>query len=154
MIKTWMMAPSLASFIEATGGTITYDGDYTIHTFTSGGAFEVTKLSDDALVECLVVAGGGGGGGQMGGGGGAGGLVYNAEFEVFIQEYTITVGGGGAGTYSNTGTGIKGSNSVFSTITAEGGRGGGYHSCIGGANGGSGGGGGGCTTTCLGGTGS
>ena len=31
-------------FVEATGGTITEDGDFKVHTFTSSGTFEVTAL--------------------------------------------------------------------------------------------------------------
>ena len=35
--------PSGVSYVQATGGTITYDGDYKIHTFTEGGTLTVTK---------------------------------------------------------------------------------------------------------------
>ena len=63
--------------VEATGGTKTTSGDYTIHTFTGSGTFEVTAGAGD--VEVLIVAGGGSGGGwssdtwRVFGGGGAGG---------------------------------------------------------------------------------
>jgi hypothetical protein len=63
----------------ATGGTITVDGDYIVHTFTASGAF--TPLVSSITVEYLVVAGGGGGGtvkvrsSRGGGGGGAGGYL-------------------------------------------------------------------------------
>jgi hypothetical protein len=33
-------------FTEATGGTVTTDGDYKVHTFNSSGTFEVTTLGD------------------------------------------------------------------------------------------------------------
>ena len=56
----------------ATGGSITTDGDYKVHTFNSGGTFAVTTVGQDAVVQYLVIAGGGGGG-SFGGGGGAGG---------------------------------------------------------------------------------
>jgi len=59
--------------VEATGGTITTDGSYRIHTFTSSGTFEV---SEGVACDVLIVAGGGGGGGSRGGGGGGGGLIY------------------------------------------------------------------------------
>src|SRR6056300_605883 len=59
---------------SATGGTITTSGNYTIHTFTSSGTFQVTAGSKN--IEVLVVAGGGGGGGDNSGAGGAGGLIY------------------------------------------------------------------------------
>ena len=42
----------------ATGGTITYVGDYTIHTFTDSGTFTPASTG---TVDWLVVAGGGGG---------------------------------------------------------------------------------------------
>ena len=60
--------------MTATGGTITTDGDYKVHTFTSSGTFTVTYGSGN--VQLLVVAGGGSGGGSFydGGGGGAGAL--------------------------------------------------------------------------------
>ena len=44
-------------FITATGGTITTDGNYKVHTFNSSGTFEVTSGSGN--VQYLVVAGGG-----------------------------------------------------------------------------------------------
>jgi hypothetical protein len=130
----------------ATGGTITYSGDYTIHTFTSSGTLTVGEAMN---VEVLVVAGGGGGGkaeqnlgGDGGGGGGAGGIVYNASYAVTPGEKTVTVGSGGAGATTYSGKGGTGENSVFDTITAYGGGGGGtdgggYNP---GADGGSGGG--------------
>jgi len=104
-------------------------------------------------VDYLVLAGGGGGGGGessngfggSGGGGGAGGYRYSATtycapssspviapgtaLPVSAQGYPITVGGGssgGAGVPHNSTAqpGGRGSNSVFSTITATGGGGG------------------------------
>ena len=60
---------------EATGGTQTTSGAYTIHTFTSSGTFQVTSGARN--VEYLVIGGGGGGGIQHAGGGGAGGYRTN-----------------------------------------------------------------------------
>jgi len=136
------------SAFSATGGTITYSGGYTIHTFTTSGTFTPNSTNN---VLALVVAGGGAGGElRTGGGGGAGGMIYNASFGVTAQVYTITVGNGGA-------VGSNGSNSVFSTLTAiGGGRGGidGANTPIGqGYNGGSGGGARSNTTPAVGGTG-
>ena len=55
-------------FMTATGGTITTDGDYKVHTFTASktgvNAFRVTAVGNAAgsnTVEYLVIAGGGGG---------------------------------------------------------------------------------------------
>jgi hypothetical protein len=131
-----------ATFIVATGGTITTSGDYKIHTFTGPGTFCVSTLGNGPTnplggpdaVSYLVVAGGGGGGTNCSGaGGGAGGF---REGRVSAPEYTasplvttgltitaspfpITVGAGASGGHMS-----KGSNSVFSTITSAGGGGG------------------------------
>jgi len=125
----------------ATGGTITYSGGYTIHTFTTSGTF---TAGGSGNIEVLIVGGGGGGGGGRGGGGGGGGLVYHSSYAITPGDTTVTVGGGGAGgagaTYGNYGT--NGGNSVFGSITALGGGGGGKND-VGGVSGGSGGGAGG-----------
>ncbi len=141
--------------IIATGGTITEDGNFKIHTFTGPGTFTVCQVSTIAAqntVGYTVVAGGGGA--VLGGGGGGGfregrnvpidnftasPLVANAPTNavtVTATSYPITVGGGGASNGKN-----PGSNSVFSTITSTGGGGGADYQGQGGA-GGSGGGGG------------
>ena len=145
---------SLVVYPTITGGTITVSGDYRIHTFTSSGTFATNASSLN--VDYLVVAGGGGGGTTYGGGGGAGGLRSTVtatgrggtlESQLTLSSnnnYTVTVGGGGAtglaGYNPTNAPGFNGNNSVFSTITALGGGGGGGG---GGAskNGGSGGGG-------------
>ena len=111
----------------ATGGTVTTDGEYTIHTFTSSGTFQVTGSGD---VEVLVVGGGGSGGSRnttnANGGGGGGGVVYNTSYAVATGPYTVTVGNGGAAIgQSVTSRGNNGANSVFGTLTAIGGGGGG-----------------------------
>ncbi|MFH0892645.1 MAG: hypothetical protein V1867_07800 [Candidatus Falkowbacteria bacterium] len=126
--------------IIATGGTITEDGGYVIHTFTGDGTFEVTSGFGD--IEVLVVGGGaaGGTGGTAGrGGGGSGGIVYDDAYAVGSGSYTVTIGTGGTpGTTATVGG--PGGNSVFSTLTALGGGGAGPHATAGTA-GGSGGGG-------------
>ena len=64
-------------YITATGGTVTEDGDFKVHTFTSDGCFAVSAVGNPAgsdKVSYMVVAGGGGSGGDGGGGGGAGGF--------------------------------------------------------------------------------
>lgn len=151
-----------ATFIEATGGTVTTSGDYKIHSFTGDGCFVVSKVGNpagSANVSYVVVAGGGGSVRDRGGAGGAGGfregkctsdpytaspLNAPAGLPVSVTTYPVTVGGGGAGDGTPPLTkGADGSNSVFSTITSTGGGGGGRTPTAGG-NGGSGG-GGGCT---------
>ena len=126
---------------KATGGNITTDGTYWIHTFLATDTFTPqTTLTCDYL----VVAGGGGGGYDIGGGGGAGGYLTSiggSALSVTAQAYTITVGAGGAGGTANRGG--NGTNSTFSTITATGGGGGGSRTATykTGSNGGSAGGG-------------
>ena len=115
----------LTGDVAATGGSLTTNGNYTVRTFTSTGTFTVT---DSGNVGVLVVAGGGGGGESTGGGGGAGGLLYKdyniAPFAVSLaQAYTVTVGAGGTAASGRAGT--QGSNSIFSTLDATGGGGGG-----------------------------
>ncbi len=131
---------------DATGGTITHSGGYTIHSFTSNGTF---TPSNNLLTDVLVIGGGGGGGQGRGGGGGGGGYQYSNSFSATPQAYSVTVGGGGA---NNT----NGTDSTFSTITGTGGgRGGGeagFGIALTGAAGGSGG--GGAATNNAGGSGS
>jgi len=139
-------ASSGATAIVATGGTITYSGGRTIHTFTSSGTFTVTSAPSGATVEALVIAGGGGGGMYAGGGGGAGGALYDAAKSISATAYTITIGSGGSPSPNNSTAGTSGNNSVFDTLTAVGGGRGGYQ--FGNPqNGGSGGGMGYDTTT-------
>ena len=111
------------SFIVATGGTITTDGNYKVHTFTGPGTFTVCSVgtpNGSNEVSYMVVAGGGAGGrgatgsSNAGGGGGAGGFregktpqcTYTASplactsgsnngIPVTAQGYPIVVGGGG-----------------------------------------------------------
>src|SRR6056300_635008 len=157
-----------ATYVAATGGTVTTSGDYKIHTFTGDGCFVVSdggNLGGSNTVDYLVVAGGGGGGSpQGGGGGGAGGFRYSAStycspacapghplrntcgLSVTATTYPVTVGGGGIGAPAQPCRGGTGSSSIFSTITSSGGGGGGTGGNlpeISGEAGGSGGGGGG-----------
>jgi hypothetical protein len=60
---------AVGSSIKATGGAISFDGTYVIHTFNTTDVFTPTA---PILVDYLVVAGGGGGGTSYGAGGGAG----------------------------------------------------------------------------------
>ena len=138
-----------------TGGSITTNGGYRIHTFTSSGQF-VNTIPDNS-VEYLVVAGGASGGntenygtsGSSGGGAGGyrsnvsgqssgGGASAEAALTLSAATYTVTIGGGGSSQTSHA-TGSNGSNSVFGSITSIGGGGGGGGSQAAGS-GGSGGG--------------
>ena len=160
-----------ATFIVATGGTVTCSGNCKIHTFTGPGTFCVSAISGIAAnnqVSYIVVAGGGAGGdagGRGAGGGGAGGFredkspvtPYTAspldgagDITVSATAFPITVGAGGASRTSPN-VGNCGSNSIFSTITSAGGGGGGGEggpAVISIAGGSGGGGGKGCNQGC------
>jgi hypothetical protein len=141
-------------FVTATGGTITTDGDFKVHSFTGDGNFVVSCAGNPVgsdSVDYLVVAGGGGGGMDNGGGGGAGG--YRTSFPGGTKittpatTYPVTVGAGGVGAAWPAGASplsTRGSPSIFSTITSTGGGGGGRNTEGGGSEigqpGGSGGG--------------
>lgn len=95
--------------------------------FTSSGTFTapggVTKVY-------LSMAGGGGGGGDSdpgaagGGGGGSGAFVINRPYTVVPgNNYTVTIGSGGAGG-TGTGPGGNGGSTSFDSLTLAGGNGG------------------------------
>ena len=112
----------------------------TVLSFTTIGTCMWTVPSNVSSVRSLVVAGGGGGGG---GGGGAGGFVATASTSVTPGDtIAVTVGRGGLGA-TKTGSGIlagtDGLNSVFGSITADGGGGGGAVQSAGRTGGSSGG---------------
>ena len=129
------------AYMIATGGTITEDGDYKVHTFTGPGTFTVTclpnPLGGPASVDYVIVAGGGGGGGNRGGGAGAGGFregynpgSYTASplattaMPVSVTGYPIVIGGGGTagpGPTGPSGDGGQGVNSTAFGLTAAGG---------------------------------
>lgn len=87
---------------DATGGTITYDGDYQIHTFTSSGTFTVTLAgAPSTYVEFLVVGGGrngssgaanSGGTGGTGGTGGNGASVNTLATFLTLSSFVLNTG--------------------------------------------------------------
>lgn len=77
----------------ATGGVVTHRKGYEIHTYREDGTF---SLSEDAVVDILLVGGGGSGGYGCGGGGGGGGVVVLTNCFLFAGAYTVGVGAGGA----------------------------------------------------------
>jgi len=128
---------------NATGGTITYSGGKTIHTFTSSGTFTTPQFSIQPIIETLVVGGGGSGGRNNGGGGGGGGISHDTGFTVTSETaYTITVGNGGGTTTTSIPGASGGNSSINSVYIGYGGGGGGSGLNQNGVNGGSGGGGG------------
>ena len=118
-------------FVEATGGTITTDGDFKVHTFTSSSDFVVTNTSGPLFpITYLMVAGGGSGGAKsttdmiQGGGGGAGGLLTGTQTLDIDTTYSVVIGAGAAYATS-TSNPTNGANTTFSGFTAlGGGRGG------------------------------
>ena len=105
---TWVHFVGLA----ATGGTITTDGNYKVHTFNSGATFQVTTLGH-AEIEYLVLAGGGGGSSvYYGGAGGGGGYRIATGFTLpSASGYVITIGGGGS-----TGPSFQAANSGVASV--------------------------------------
>lgn len=116
-----------------TGGIITTDGLYTIHTFLSSGTFTPVKVGN---IQVLVVAGGGGAtstGNYVAGNAGAGGdVIEEPSFAIEVATITVTVGEGGTGVVS--GTANSGGSSVFDDIEAYGGDGADSNGRTGGAN--------------------
>ena len=86
-------------FYAATGGTVTTDGDFKVHTFSSAGTFQVTEVGSDAL-DYIIVAGGGAGGKRVdesgAGGGGAGGMLVGTSTPS-ANNYSVVIGAGGDG---------------------------------------------------------
>jgi len=118
-----------------------------ITSYTSVGSGTFSVPSGISAVDVLVVAAGGGSGVDNGGGGGAGGLIYRPAFPVTpggSVSYTVgNTAGSSSGPYpGNPAVGQQGrQNSVFGTLTAQGGGGGGnWQPNSSGYDGGSGGG--------------
>ena len=137
---------------DITGGVITEDGAYRVHTFNSSGDY-VTDTAQ--TIDYLSVAGGGGGGGDAAGGvdsaggGGGGGYRYFTSVSLGAGTFAAVVGAGGAGKVG-WGDGNKGGDTSWNSTTTTGGvYGAGANNC--GGTGGSGGGGGGrCPSTAAG----
>ena len=124
---------------KATGGTVTTDGTYFYHTFTSSGIF---TPSANLTADVLSIGGGGAGGrgGGGGGGGGAGELDLFSSQSLTAQAYPVTIGAGGSASspYSPT----NGGTTSFSNLITSLGGGCGASGSQAAGNGGSGGGGG------------
>ena len=145
------------SAAKATGGSISFYGGKTIHTFTGSGTFATTSDWSAADVEYVVIGGGGAGGwgtGDDGHGGGGAGAYRTGTTPIGAHPVstTIQIGAGSAGPYPI--GSASGTPSYFGTpITAPGGGSGGSGPGNGGG-GGSGGGGSASGPTASGGTGS
>jgi len=128
------------AFIEGTGGTVTTDGDYKVHKFTSNGTFEITAgEGDNLVVEYLILGAGAGAGSNNAGGAGAGAFREAIDHSVAVQSYSIVVGAGSSGTAYNAGDPANGGDSSFDSITSNGGGFGGQDSSGNSSNGSGGG---------------
>ena len=152
--SAWVAAVGSGQAISASGGsTFTPGNGYKLHIFTGPGTF--TLSNGPAQVEYAIIAGGGGGGslgrvfvqggfppslpgnGPAGGGGSGGFIISSSTFAP--GNYSVTIGGGGAGGPASPGPGFawptdsgpgsNGGNSSISgpsgTFTATGGGAGG-----------------------------
>ena len=120
-----------------TGGTITTDGLYTIHKFTTNGTLALPNTGD---IEYLMVGGGGGAASSVGGPGGGGGYLAGTA-TITNGSYPVVIGDGGVGKAAGSKTfGNDGTDSTFNGLTAKGGGGGGAADTNNGRDGGCGGG--------------
>ena len=82
-------------FYDANGGSVSYSGNYKIHTFTSSGPFTILSAPNSGTLEYLVVGAGGqghSGTSSGGGGGGGGGGVLTGSKAVARGTHQIDVG--------------------------------------------------------------
>lgn len=117
--------------MRATGGTITYVGGRTIHTFTQSGTF-VCEGEGDVNID-QITGEGGGGGAFEGQDGGAGQTLVNQTYFASGSITVVNDAGGATGYFgvggqadSNpaNGNGTGGSDTYFGTLGAGGGVGG------------------------------
>lgn len=143
-------------FAYATGGDITYDGNYTIHTFLTNGTFTPYFTGN---VEVVVIGGGGGGGGSYvsgcgctGTGGGSGGVNVGPVSLPSTSPIAVTIGAGAVGSTvwcANNPNGGTGGTSSFGTYMVATGGPGGSSIGTGGPLGSPGGYAGGTASSCL-----
>lgn len=131
---------STADLITVTGGTVTYDGAFTVRTFTANSnlIISTTNTNRKLLASYVLIGAGGargsGPGSVYAGGGGGGGFVSQSNVLLDIATYPVTIG--------QQILNASGGNSVFNNNTAVGGGRGGLSSFQqAGQSGGSGGGG-------------
>lgn len=125
-------------YYDANGGSVSYSGNFKIHTFTSDGQFTIISAPSSGTIEYLIVGAGGQGdeldffGGGSGGGGG--GVIASSSAQA-KGTYQITVGR--PGVYGQTKSAANNS-SAFGRIAYCGGDGSSQVQSL--ANGGCGGG--------------
>lgn len=117
--------------MPATGGIITTDGLYTVHTFDTPGNHSIIFPNAGNISLLVVGAAGGTGGGVNGqfywGGGGGGKVNYWASLAVTLGSKAIVVGNKGYSPY-NGANGGQGETSSFNVTNSAIGGYGGYNS--------------------------
>lgn len=104
--------------IDGSGGIVTYDGNYRIHTFTSSGTFQMIHSGD---VSTLLLGNGGNGGSQAGGGGyihsggggGAAGICIQANNNLITGLYSVNLSGTVSFNGQNATSGSNGNNGYW-----------------------------------------
>ena len=147
VVVRYLISSGQSGSAKASGGSISFYGGKTIHTFTSTGTFTAPGSFSETL-EYVIIGGGGAGGGRdyRGGGGGAGAVRHGTTPVSGPSSTAVQVGAGGAWSAPTAeGPSGNGTSSYFGTpITSPGGgMGAGYASPYAGITGGSGGGAGG-----------
>lgn len=102
------------SGIVASGGSVSVDGKYKVHTFTGSTNFILSANPNGEWFQVLVVGGGGTGGTYYSGVSGSGassGAIIERTVQIPNGTHLVTVGGG------------TGSSSIGSIVTAPGGPG-------------------------------
>ena len=97
VVVRYQIGNSQLGTAKATGGSVSFYGGKTIHSFTSSGTFSNTSGSP-LTVEYVAIGGGGGGGcgnGGGGGGGGAGLFLNETGITVSTTPFAVTIGAGG-----------------------------------------------------------
>ena len=133
VIVRYQIGESQTNTAKASGGSISFYGGKTIHTFTTSGSLVAPTIISDA--EFVIVGGGGAGGEPQGGGGGAGSVViHDGPFSITAATHPVVIGGGAGGTARQGSSTTLQWASAPTDYGATGGGGGGYPT---GANGGS-----------------
>jgi len=112
------------STITVTGGTLTFDGSYSVRTFTGNGTLGIS--GGNLACDYLVVGGGGrgdtgnydiaGSESGRGGGGGSGGQTLTGTTTINSGSYAVTIGGSQQNTtVGSLFTALKGNNGSFRT---------------------------------------
>jgi hypothetical protein len=118
-------------FVSASGGNITTDGDYKIHTFSTPGtsSFIIESIASPNNLNSVeyLIQGAGGSGGRLstgfGAAGGAGG-IQSGSFTILSTTYEVIVGEGGGNPGGTNYNGEEGETSSIFGITACSGSGG------------------------------